>query len=101
MKNEKWGAFSFADRSAGMEGMERGNPECRIHPLVPAGARHSYMKSSTTDKIEGTVKEVKGKIKEQAGKMTGNPDLQDRGTAENLAGKVQKKVGDVKKVLNE
>ena len=59
------------------------------------------MKSSTTDKIEGTVKEVKGKFKEQAGKATGDVDLQDRGTAENLAGKVQKKVGDVKKVLDE
>jgi uncharacterized protein YjbJ (UPF0337 family) len=59
------------------------------------------MKSSTTDKIEGTIKEVKGAIKEQAGKAVGNPDLQDRGTAEKLAGKVQKKVGDVKKVVEE
>jgi uncharacterized protein YjbJ (UPF0337 family) len=98
MKN---GRGFVADRGAGREGKERGNPGRRIHPVVPAGARHGYMKTSTTDKIEGTVKEVKGKIKEQAGKMTGNPDLQDRGTAENLAGKVQKKVGDVKKVLDE
>jgi uncharacterized protein YjbJ (UPF0337 family) len=59
------------------------------------------MKTSTTDKIEGTVKEVKGKVKEQAGKAMGDVDLQDRGTAENLAGKAQKKVGDVKKVFNE
>ena len=72
-----------------------------IHPATLGGARLGYMKSSTTDKIEGTVKEVKGKIKEQAGKATGDVDLQDRGTAENLAGKVQKKVGDVKKVLDE
>jgi uncharacterized protein YjbJ (UPF0337 family) len=72
-----------------------------IRPAMLGGARLGYMKSSTTDKIEGTVKEVKGKVKEQAGKATGDVDLQDRGTAENLAGKVQKKVGDVKKVLDE
>jgi len=79
----------------------RGGPQS-VHTSNRARRRETLdMKTSTTDKIEGTVKEVKGKIKEQAGKMTGNPDLQDRGTAENLAGKVQKKVGDVKKVLNE
>ena len=43
--------------------------------------------------------EAKGKIKEEAGKAVGNPDLQDRGTAEKVSGKVQKKVGDVKKVF--
>jgi uncharacterized protein YjbJ (UPF0337 family) len=59
------------------------------------------MKSSTTDKIEGNVKQVKGKIKEAAGKVTGDVDLQDRGTADVVAGKVQKKVGDVKKVVEE
>jgi uncharacterized protein YjbJ (UPF0337 family) len=59
------------------------------------------MKSSTADKIEGNVKEVKGKIKEATGKVTGDVDLQDRGTADVAAGKVQKKVGDVKKVVEE
>jgi uncharacterized protein YjbJ (UPF0337 family) len=29
----------------------------------------------------------------------GNPDLRDRGTAEKVAGKVERKVGDVKKVF--
>ena len=43
--------------------------------------------------------EAKGKIKEETGKAVGNPDLQDRGTAEKVSGKVQKKVGDVKKVF--
>jgi len=57
------------------------------------------MNSSTTDKVEGGVKQVKGKIKEAAGKVTGDVDLQDRGTADVLAGKVQSKVGDVKKVV--
>jgi uncharacterized protein YjbJ (UPF0337 family) len=32
-------------------------------------------------------------------KAVGNPDLQDRGTAEKVFGKVERKVGDVKKVF--
>lgn len=57
------------------------------------------MKSSTTDKVEGKIHEVKGKVKEEAGKALGDPDLRDRGVAEKIAGKVQKKVGDVKHVF--
>ena len=59
------------------------------------------MKESTKDKIEGTLHEAKGKVKEESGKAVGNPDLQDRGTGEKVAGKVQKKVGDVKKVFGQ
>jgi len=58
-----------------------------------------YMKSSTKDKIKGTLREAKGKVKEESGKAIGNPNLQDRGTGEKVAGKVQKKIGDVKKVF--
>jgi uncharacterized protein YjbJ (UPF0337 family) len=57
------------------------------------------MNSSTTDKIKGGIHEAKGKVKEEVGKAIGNPDLRDRGTAEKVAGKVQNKVGDVKKVF--
>ena len=57
------------------------------------------MKSSTTDKVKGRIHEAKGKVKEEAGKAIDNPDLRDRGTAENVAGKVQNKVGDVKRVF--
>jgi len=59
------------------------------------------MKESTKDKIEGTLHEAKGKVKEEAGKAVGNPDLQDRGTGEKVAGKVQKKVGDIEKVFEQ
>ena len=61
--------------------------------------RTDCMKSSKTDKIESAVHEVKGKVKEVAGKIIGNPNLQDEGTAEKVSGKVQRKVGDVKKVF--
>ena len=57
------------------------------------------MKSSTRDKAEGTFHEVKGKVKEIAGKLSDNPKLQAKGTGEKIAGKVQQKVGQVKKVL--
>jgi uncharacterized protein YjbJ (UPF0337 family) len=57
------------------------------------------MKSSTKDKIKGALREAKGKVKEESGKAVGNPDLRDRGTAEKVGGKIQKKVGDVKKVF--
>ena len=57
------------------------------------------MKSSTKDKIKGGVLEAKGKVKETAGRATGNRDLEDRGTLEKAGGKIQRKVGDIKKVF--
>jgi len=57
------------------------------------------MKSSMKDKAEGMLHEVKGKVKEVTGKVTNNPKLESKGTAEKLAGKVQVKVGEVKKVV--
>lgn len=59
------------------------------------------MKSSTQDKAEGTFHQVKGKVKEVAGKISGKPELEIEGTAEKNAGKVQKKVGEVKEVIGE
>jgi uncharacterized protein YjbJ (UPF0337 family) len=64
-----------------------------------------YQNVSTRRKAIGpgkarlTLHEVKGKVKEEAGKAIGDPDLQDRGVAEKIAGKVQNKVGDVKYVF--
>lgn len=60
-----------------------------------------FMKSSTKDKIEGGFREAKGKVKEKAGKATGDPGLRDRGTVEKAGGKVQRKIGDVKKVFEQ
>ena len=57
------------------------------------------MKSSTKDKAEGTFNEVMGKVKEIAGKLSDNPKLEGEGIGEKIAGKVQEKIGQVKKVL--
>ena len=57
------------------------------------------MKESTKDQLQGKVHEVKGAIKEKVGKTTNNPALHDEGTDEKVAGKIQKKVGQVEKVF--
>jgi uncharacterized protein YjbJ (UPF0337 family) len=57
------------------------------------------MSSSTNDRIEGKMHEVKGKVKEMAGQAVGNPDLESEGQAENLAGKIQHKVGQIEEVF--
>lgn len=58
------------------------------------------MKSSTQDKVEGHAKDLKGKAKETAGRAVGNPNLEQRGLNDQAEGKVQKKVGDIKKVFD-
>jgi uncharacterized protein YjbJ (UPF0337 family) len=57
------------------------------------------MKSGNRDKAEGKFHEVKGKAKEIAGKLSDNPKLEGEGLGEKIAGKVQKKIGQVKKVF--
>jgi uncharacterized protein YjbJ (UPF0337 family) len=57
------------------------------------------MNPSTNDQIAGKFHEVKGKIKQTVGQVAGNPDLETEGQAETLGGTVQKKVGQVEKVL--
>ncbi len=58
------------------------------------------MKSSAQDKTEGTAKKAAGTIKKAMGQATDNPKLKAKGRAQEGEGKVQNKVGDVKKVFN-
>lgn len=51
------------------------------------------------DKADGTFHEQKGKVKEVAGKLSDNPTLEAEGTGEKIAGKIQQKIGQVKKVF--
>jgi uncharacterized protein YjbJ (UPF0337 family) len=57
------------------------------------------MDDSTKDKVEGTLHDVKGAVKEKVGRLTNNPALEEEGTDEKVAGKIQKKIGDVEKVF--
>jgi uncharacterized protein YjbJ (UPF0337 family) len=56
------------------------------------------MKSSIRDKAEGTFHQINGKAKKIAGELSDNPKLEAEGTGEKMAGKVQEKLGQVKKV---
>jgi uncharacterized protein YjbJ (UPF0337 family) len=48
------------------------------------------------DQVAGMAKQVKGSVKQAAGKATGNRRTEAEGTADKIAGKVQKAYGDVK-----
>ena len=62
-------------------------------------ANASTPNTSTQDRAEGHGKDLKGKIKEGTGKAMGNPGLRDEGRADQTEGKIQRKVGEVKKVF--
>ena len=57
------------------------------------------MKPSTKDQTEGNFHKATGKLKEIAGKLSMNPKLEAEGIDETKAGKVQKKIGQIEKVL--
>jgi uncharacterized protein YjbJ (UPF0337 family) len=68
-------------------------------PRACIGGKEIEMKDSTKDKIEGGAHQVKGAVKEKVGRAIKKPDLEAEGADEKLGGKIQKKVGDVEKVL--
>jgi len=49
------------------------------------------------DQVKGRVEEAKGKVKEVAGKISGDKDLEQKGQVQNIGGKVQAGLGDLKK----
>ncbi len=57
------------------------------------------MNTSTKDQLAGKLHDVVGQAKEAAGQAVGNPDLEAEGQAESLDGKVQNKIGQIKKVF--
>jgi uncharacterized protein YjbJ (UPF0337 family) len=57
------------------------------------------MKSSRQDRTEGMFHKAKGRVKEVAGELSDNPKLEAEGTAEKMAGTIQEKIGQVKKVV--
>ncbi|MEO5923671.1 MAG: CsbD family protein [Bryobacteraceae bacterium] len=57
------------------------------------------MNPSTKDQVEGKFHEVKGAVKEKVGEVTRDPSLTKDGQVEKLAGTIQKKIGQIEKVL--
>jgi uncharacterized protein YjbJ (UPF0337 family) len=58
-------------------------------------------KPSTKDQLEGNLHDLKGKVKQKAGQIVNDPNLEAEGEAEKIAGKIQKKIGEVEKVLGQ
>ncbi|MFN3887692.1 MAG: CsbD family protein [Aquabacterium sp.] len=52
------------------------------------------------DQIKGTAKDVAGKVQREVGKAIGSPEHQGKGLARQAEGKVQKAYGDAKEELN-
>ena len=57
------------------------------------------MKSSTKDQLQSKAHEIKGAVKEKVGQVTNRPDVEETGQDEKVAGKIQKKVGQIEKVF--
>jgi uncharacterized protein YjbJ (UPF0337 family) len=58
-------------------------------------------RQSSKDQAQGTVRTLKGRIKKAAGDLTGNRQKQNEGAAEELAGRVQKKIGQIERVFED
>lgn len=52
------------------------------------------------DTVEGTLNQASGAVKDIAGKVTGDQKLQAEGFVDNLMGKAQAAIGDVKQALD-
>jgi uncharacterized protein YjbJ (UPF0337 family) len=57
------------------------------------------MKASTKNELKGALHQVAGSVKTEIGKDTNNPELAAKGDAEYLKGTIQRKVGQVQKVV--
>lgn len=53
------------------------------------------------DQIKGAAKEVAGKVQRKVGEMVDSPEHEAKGAAKEVSGKVQKRVGDVKEDLKD
>lgn len=53
------------------------------------------------DQIEGAAKNIGGKIQEEAGKLVGNDKQQAKGLLNQVEGKAQQKIGDLKEAVKD
>lgn len=53
------------------------------------------------DQVKGTAKDVAGKVQEEAGKLVGSKEQQVKGLSKQISGKVQKGAGDVEQSVKE
>ena len=53
------------------------------------------------DQVKGSVKEVAGKVQKSVGDIVGNPTQQSKGAAKELQGKAQQVLGDAKELVKD
>jgi uncharacterized protein YjbJ (UPF0337 family) len=53
------------------------------------------------DQVKGTAKNVAGKIQEKAGKIVGSPEQQVKGLGKQIVGKTQKSFGDAEEFVKD
>lgn len=53
------------------------------------------------DQIKGTAKEVAGKVQRKAGELVDSPEHQAKGAGKEVAGKVQKGLGNAKEEMKD
>lgn len=53
------------------------------------------------DQVKGAAKEVAGKVQRKAGDLVDSPEHQAKGAAREVAGKVQGRVGDAKEAVKD
>ena len=78
-----------------------GNPSGNSGQYRRIADKEKKMTHSMKDKIKGTLHEVKGSVKEKMGQVTSNPSLTAKGKSEKLAGKLQRKIGEIENVLEQ
>ena len=57
------------------------------------------MLNSTKQELEGKLRATKGAAKEELGEATNDPQLESEGRTEKVAGIVQKKLGELEKLI--
>ena len=53
------------------------------------------------DQIKGTAKDIAGKVQQKVGEVTGSTSQQVKGVAKQVEGKIQQGVGDVKEAAKD
>jgi len=53
------------------------------------------------DQVKGTAKDIAGKVQEKAGKLTGSKEQQVKGLSKQISGKVQKGFGDAEQAAED
>ena len=51
------------------------------------------------DQVKGTAKDIAGKVQEEIGKLVGNKEQQIKGMGKQISGKTEKNYGDAKEVI--